>query len=364
MKFTSQYGKNLGNHAFLKVPSGAVWKLELEKSNGVVWIRNGWKEFANYHSIGFGHLLVFRYNGNCNFNVLIFDKSASEIEYQVSATHGEQTNISGNGKSKIPVTEDTIEIDDLVETLEDTPCATYNTKTEEICGRGEIKKLGVQTRQKTRQASYYRANIEKDASVKIMDDSLVRDSLVSERERANTKTGMANNMQEFPRDIQSKGLKLPNQKKDLKTEIETEEGAVGTSIGQRRHQSQIPAKMISVTANMNSRALERAQDFKSKKPFFTVHMQPSYIFSKTSLSIPQNFVKIYLGDHHHQNISLKISDGTIWSVRSYRRSMNARRSIAWRQFARDNNLKVGDICIFELMSMGIEPQLNVTIFRK
>ncbi|KAG5535736.1 hypothetical protein RHGRI_023484 [Rhododendron griersonianum] len=341
MKFISQYGKNVGNHVFLKVPSGAVWKVELERSNGVVWMCNGWKEFAKYYSIGYGHLLVFRYDGNCNFNVLIFDTSASEIEYPVSATHGEQTNINGNGNSKIPDTEDVIEIDD----------------SDEIDERGEIEKLGIQTRQKTRQASYYRANIEKDVSVKILDDSLVRDSPVSERERANTKSGMENNMQEFPPDILSKGLKLPNQKKDVKTEIETEEGAVGTSIGQRRHQSQIPA--LSVAANMNS----RARHFKSKKPFFTVHMQPSYIFSKASLSMPLNFVKKYLGDHH-ENVSLKISDGTIWSVRSYRRSMNAQRSLAWSQFARDNNLKVDDICIFELMSKGIEPQLNVTIFRK
>ncbi|KAG5535732.1 hypothetical protein RHGRI_023481 [Rhododendron griersonianum] len=219
------------------------------------------------------------YDGNCNFNVLIFDTSASEIEYPVSATHGEQTNINGNGKSKIHVTEDAIEIDDSVVTLGDTPCATYNTKREEICGRGEIEKLSVQTRQKTRQASYYRANIEKDASVKILDDSLVRDSPVSERKRANTKSGMENNsnMHEFSPDIQSKGLKLPNQKIDVKTEIETEEGAGGTPTGLRRHQSQIPVKMLSTTANMNSRALERARDFKSKKPFFTVHMQPSYV---------------------------------------------------------------------------------------
>ncbi|KAF7113891.1 hypothetical protein RHSIM_RhsimUnG0104400 [Rhododendron simsii] len=363
-KFIGQYGKNVGNHVFLKVPSGAVWKVELERSNGVVWMCNGWKEFAKYYSIGFGHLLVFRYNGNCNFNVLIFDTSASEIEYPVSATHGEQNNINGNRNSKIPDTEDVIEIDDSVETLGDTTCATYNTKREEIYGRGEVKieKLGIQTRQKTRQASYYRANIEKDASVKILDDSLARDSPVSERKRVNTKSGMEINMQEFPPDILSKGLKLPNQKKDVKTEIETTEGAGGMSTGQR-HESQIPVKMLSATANMNSRALKRARDFKSKKPFFTVHMQPSYIFSKSSLSMPLNFVKKYLG-HHHKNISLKISDGTIWSVRSYRRSMSAHCSLAWHQFARDNNLKVGDICIFELMSKGIEPQLNVTIFRQ
>ncbi|KAG5535737.1 hypothetical protein RHGRI_023485 [Rhododendron griersonianum] len=328
MKFISQYGKNLGNHVFLKVPSGAVWKVELERSNGVVWICNGWKEFAKYYSIGFGHLLVFRYNGNCNFNVLIFDTSASEIEYPVSATHREQTNINGNGNSKIPVTEDAIEIDDSVETLGVTPCATYNTEREEIYGRGEIEKLGIQTRQKTRQASYYRANIEKDASVKILDDSLVRDSPVSERERANTKSGMENNMQEFPPDILSKGLKLPNQKKDVKTEIE---------------------KYATKLREEISRTPLRECQFKD--------------FRWDNMNVPLKFVKKYLRDNQ-KSISLRISDGTTWLVRFYAGAMNGKRNLGWGPFVRDNNLKVGDICVFELISTGIEPQLDVTIFRK
>ncbi|KAF7113889.1 hypothetical protein RHSIM_RhsimUnG0104300 [Rhododendron simsii] len=355
LKFISQYGKNVGNHVFLKVPSGAVWKVELERSNGVVWMCNGWKEFANYYSIGFGHLLVFRYDGNCNFNVLIFDTSASEIEYPVSAsaTHGEQNNINGNGNSKIP---------DSVETLGDTPCAAYNTKRKEIYGRGEIEKLGIQTRQKTRQASYYRANIENDASVKILDDSLVLDSPVSERERAHTKSGRENNSnkQEFPPTFKSKGLKLPNQKKDVKTEIETEECTGGTSIGERRHQSQIAVQMLSATANINS----RARDFKSKKPFFTVRLQPSYVSCNYSMNVPLEFVKKYLRDNQ-KSISLRISDGTTWLVRFYSTgAMNGKRNLGWGPFVRDNNLKVGDICVFELISTGIEPQLDVTIFRK
>ncbi|KAI8542290.1 hypothetical protein RHMOL_Rhmol08G0127300 [Rhododendron molle] len=365
LKFISQYGKNVGNHVFLKVPSGAVWKVELERSSDVVWMRNGWKEFAKYYSIGYGHLLVFRYDGNCNFNVLIFDTSASEIEYPVSATHGEQTNINGNGNSKIPDTEDVIENDDSVETLGDTPRATYNTKREEIYGRGEIEKLGIQTRQKTRQASYYRANIEKDVSVKILDDSLVRVSPVSERERANTNSGMENNSnkQEFPPNFKSKGLKLSNQKKDAKTEIETEECTGGTSVGERRHRSQVAVQKLSATTNINSRALERARDFKSKKPFFTVHLQPSYVSCNYSMNVPLEFLKEYLRDNQ-KNISLRISDGTTWLVRLYAGAMNGKRNLGWGPFVRDNNLKVGDICVFELISTGTEPQLDVTIIRK
>lgn len=92
-KFIIQYGKDMGNHISLKVPSGAVWNVELVKSSDAVWMCKGWKEFAKYYSIGFRHLLVFRYDGSSNFHVIIFDTSASEVEYLASATHTEQTNI-------------------------------------------------------------------------------------------------------------------------------------------------------------------------------------------------------------------------------------------------------------------------------
>ncbi|KAH7850776.1 hypothetical protein Vadar_002877 [Vaccinium darrowii] len=363
-KFLSQYGKNLGSHVFLKVPSGAVWKVELVKSNGGVWMCNGWKEFAKYYSIGYGHLLVFRYDGSYNFHVIIFDTSASEIEYPLSATHGEQTNINGNGNSRILEKED-IEIDDSVETLDDVPCETYNTRREDTYRRDEIEELGISSCRKTRKASCYRANIEKDSSVEILDDSFVPDFPVSDRERANKKSRMENTstIREFPPDIQSKGLKLPNQEKNVKIEIEKEYPG-DMSIEQKRHPSQMPVKMLSTTGNVNSTAIERARNFKSKKTFFVVQMQPSYVARKYALNMPLKFVKKYLSDNQ-KNISLQISDGTTWSVRCYAPSViNGKRSIGWGPFARGNNLKVGDVCIFELMSKGIEPKLNVTIFRE
>ncbi|KAH7850921.1 hypothetical protein Vadar_004643 [Vaccinium darrowii] len=309
-KFISQYGNNLGNHVFLKVPSGAEWKVELKKSDNDVWMCNGWKEFAKCYSIAFGHLLVFRYDGNCNFHVLIFDMSASEIEYPVNATHGEHTNINGVGNSKIS-DKDAIEIDDSVEALGDIPCATYNTRKEEIHRRDEIKKLDIGTCLQTR-----KENIDRDISIEILDDSLLPDFSVSDRERANKKSRMEINSS-MP-DIESKGLKLPNQKKNAKIEIgiphqmlvlplifSPEEHPRGTSIEQRPHQSQMPSKILS--------AFERAQNFKSTEPFCMVQMHPSYISPRYALHMPRNFARKYLQENL-KYISLRISDGMTWSI--------------------------------------------------
>ena len=72
----------LTNRVVLKLPCGSQWKLGLTKSSdGKVWIDKGWPEFAKQYSIARGHLLVFRYEGNSQFYVVIFDTTTTEIDY-------------------------------------------------------------------------------------------------------------------------------------------------------------------------------------------------------------------------------------------------------------------------------------------
>lgn len=51
------------------------------KHDGEIWFEKGWKEFAGYHSLAQGHLLVFRYERTSHFQVHIFDMSALEVDY-------------------------------------------------------------------------------------------------------------------------------------------------------------------------------------------------------------------------------------------------------------------------------------------
>lgn len=80
-KLVEKYGEGLPETISLKPPNGTTWKLKLVKNGGKIWFQKGWKEFAEYHSLSHGHLLVFRYKGTSQFKVHIFDKSALEIKY-------------------------------------------------------------------------------------------------------------------------------------------------------------------------------------------------------------------------------------------------------------------------------------------
>ncbi|KAK9996873.1 hypothetical protein SO802_021559 [Lithocarpus litseifolius] len=89
-KFTSKYGEKLSSLAFLTLPNGAKWEVELTKHNGEVWLQKGWREFTEFYSLKLGYLVVFRYEGNSHFHVLIFDPSATEVDYPSKNSNGHE----------------------------------------------------------------------------------------------------------------------------------------------------------------------------------------------------------------------------------------------------------------------------------
>lgn len=91
-KFMRKYGGTLSSPVILKLPSGLEWKVELTSCNGIVWLQKGWPEFVDHLSIKRGHLLLFRYEGSCQFHVVILDTSTTEIDYPTNLTHLHNSN--------------------------------------------------------------------------------------------------------------------------------------------------------------------------------------------------------------------------------------------------------------------------------
>ncbi|KAE8077337.1 hypothetical protein FH972_015909 [Carpinus fangiana] len=81
VKFVMEFGDDLSDVATLTAPNGHLWQVGLEKCNKEIWFHDGWQEFMEYHSIHYGYFLVFRYEGNSKFHVLVFDNTATEIHY-------------------------------------------------------------------------------------------------------------------------------------------------------------------------------------------------------------------------------------------------------------------------------------------
>lgn len=83
IKFADVHGNELNDRVFLKVPSGLVWSVDLERRANRIWLQNGWPEFAKHYSIRGGYMLLFNYLGDSQFDVYIFESSALQIDYSL-----------------------------------------------------------------------------------------------------------------------------------------------------------------------------------------------------------------------------------------------------------------------------------------
>ncbi|KAK0581587.1 hypothetical protein LWI29_015502 [Acer saccharum] len=101
-KFVRIFGDELSAAVVtLTVPNGQVFRVNLTKDGTKFWFDHGWHDFIQYHSIGVGYFLVFKYRKNSSFNVLIFDTTACEIKYPYNDNDVKKKNEKQNSLHKV-----------------------------------------------------------------------------------------------------------------------------------------------------------------------------------------------------------------------------------------------------------------------
>lgn len=99
-KFWREFGSGKPSSVELLAPCGAVWKVEVRKRDHEAWLQNGWEEFAEHYSLSYGHFVVFRHEGDGKFHTLIFDMTATEIDYPIVGPNGESSNLREGDKDE------------------------------------------------------------------------------------------------------------------------------------------------------------------------------------------------------------------------------------------------------------------------
>ncbi|XP_019195398.1 PREDICTED: B3 domain-containing transcription factor VRN1-like [Ipomoea nil] len=262
LKFDRRHGRNLPKVACLEVPTGQVSKIQVvHDSQGRIWLAKGWEEFTKNYSIREGHFLVFKYDGESHFHVLIFDKTASEIEYpEIIVSHGG------------------------VENLED---------LSQKFGPNKRKRQEDQTGSFCNRFNHVRVKVENSAPL-IMTPKI--------------------------------------------------------SSGEKQ-------RLVKTKTEMGS-AYERAKAFKSKNPFHISVMYPTYVYSSENrMNIPLAFAKKHFPGQSTD--LLLVSGGRSWPAK-YTVSRTHARIYGWKPFVVDNKLKVGDVCILEIMK-GKKLSVNIIV---
>ncbi|KAK1369139.1 hypothetical protein POM88_035231 [Heracleum sosnowskyi] len=393
-KFSRIFGKTLKDSVSLSTPGGPLqWSVDLKRRKGKVWLQNGWPEFAKFYSIRFGYLLVFEYKGDSNFQVLIFEPSAMEMDYPVAGDARPNSVKSTQEKKRV------LEIDDSSssESSSDkivSPCKKTRTRAPRTEACSELKQEKAKVGNKV---AKYRALALANAfesknpffSHVMKESHIVGGGWPNVYIPKNFKEAHENWKTNDQLILQAAGeswvvfcnmnLKCSQCRISRGWTIFARDNSL--SVGDicvfeliNRSEKLLKVFIYRATEETNcaeieklprvrneadkARVIESVKAFKPKLPNFTVKVKNSYLYGG-SITLPLEFIKRHI-TKDSCSVNLQLPDGEVWPVKCYINKMCAKFSAGWKDFSRDNNLAEGDICGFELVKKRL---LKVVIFR-
>ncbi|GAB2253962.1 hypothetical protein Droror1_Dr00021771 [Drosera rotundifolia] len=304
-KFVVKHGRNLANNvAYLTVPGGSAWKVELLKETQRAWLNQGWEAFVKFYTIELGYFLMFELVGNSVFRVIIFDTRTVEIEYppQLAAVNQQssrpvfksepvrinESNVpSVNADVKVGNTEDMKSPDD--KHCEVSGCYLLES-SESLEPKGE------------------------EREVEAEEEVVVKEEVEVEAEE----------------------------------EEDDEDEGISSWSWRTLNDKRKPAKRQRRFYPYDKEMLMRnARASAGKIPSFIVKMRPSYVKYMYRLNVPRVFENKFLGKDKNtvKSVILQNEKRKTWLVKS----MSGKFSTGWKEFVEGNQLKVDDVCVFELI---------------
>ncbi|KAJ4965059.1 hypothetical protein NE237_016908 [Protea cynaroides] len=346
VEFVREFGEELPDVAVLKVPVGREWFIELKKIDGTVWFHNGWQGFLEHYNISSGYFLVFRYDGNSHFFVIILNESGYEIKYPHNVNPPGVSNLQNIG-SKLGSEERKTGVQFSLRKRPATTCDVESTSktsrlSEDIfCVEHISKPLAERT---IRPTTTRRKREGKMLSSKLPEGRtwsvhFYLNCKIKALLSGGWKTFVRENMLEDGDCCVFELLKV--EEIEFKVSIfHVVEKVVqpGSYVKARRKEK----KMI------ENKATQEARNFKSGNPFFEVYMYPSYA-QGSYMIMRHSFFKRHLTDNL-QRVVLQDADGRKWPIRCIINHDNCRFGSGWAKFAKKNNIEEGDVCVFELIN--------------
>ncbi|KAM7251447.1 hypothetical protein ACFE04_023330 [Oxalis oulophora] len=306
--FVRAYGDSLSSPVLLEDPFDAGWKVELTNHDDNLWLDDGWREFVDHYSIEQGFFLTFKWKGNSQFRVTIFDSSASEIAY--------------------PVT---------IAPCEDDP---------DYCSSSMVPQSS-ETETETQVSE-----TESESGV-IMPDDLIPPPLKRKRSQSQSRSKRIKSSSSW---INSGVPEKPNEC--------PAEGVDGKPLTLEYVQPKVMRKIKKLLKGDEHKAVKEAMGFETENPYFLVIMYPTYINEPKQVCVPLPFAEKYFPGTEG-NVTFQFSDGRTWPLKFkiYTELRRCQISSGWRRFVWDNKLQLDDVCMFELIKSD-DLTMKVTIFRE
>ncbi|XP_059636521.1 B3 domain-containing protein Os03g0620500-like isoform X2 [Cornus florida] len=308
-KFIKHMGGTTSGSVSLVGPSGSTWHVDLIQHSDCLFFHDGWAAFVKDHFIEHGDSLVFRYDGNLHFTVQVFDKSSCEKEAAFTAICSQDPSVSDKHMGRKREGENrTSCLDDIIESI---PKKRRGSQVHVEC---------------ITLANIYQAAA---PSVRENCDSVSKNSLT---------------------------LAMP-----LQSIMLTENSEVAVPNGTNKEDELVSCASGCMPLLSAAEAEKVARSFTSSFPNFVKIMKRFNVGGSYTLNIPYQFSMEHL-PKCKVKIVLHNLKGESWIVNSIpttRVQTSHTFCGGWMAFVRDNNIEMGDICIFELVR---KCEMRVQIF--
>lgn len=289
--------------AVLVGPSGNSWFVNLILAENGLFLIDGWSDFVKDHFLEHGDSIVFRYDGDLNFTLQVFDRSMCEKQGAFTAQSSQDVSKYDSNVVKKRERERSALLDSIIE--------------------GVPKKM---------RCSQLQSNSVSDPHENHTNFVSAEDWVQQADGNSNMNNAItiALPLTAVPRDYTDPSARSRATKLDM---------------------------LLSA-----SEAERIAQSFKSSYPSFLKVMKRFNISGSYTLNVPYQFATEHL-PKCKVKIVLRNLKGDSWTVNSIPTTKVQTSHTfcgGWLSFVRDNNIDIGDICIFELMHKF---ELQVRILR-
>uniref|UniRef100_A0A8R7UMY3 TF-B3 domain-containing protein n=2 Tax=Triticum urartu TaxID=4572 RepID=A0A8R7UMY3_TRIUA len=283
----------------LETQNRCSYEIGVAKNNENLVLIVGWDNFVETFGLEMGDAMLFRYNGNSQFNVIIFDESGCEKASSPPPVQERRTSAT-----------DTVKISDFYpQPIQMVLPESPPTKRDAIQTQpfSTVKGMPMESP---------RLQMERDKSCQD-NSTVIKDDVSSEEVREVTGSEC----------IVWKKVRSSFQKEQLKDRYIT------------AHKSRLTSAQKEVVK-------QKVQSIQPEIPFFVAVMRKCNVVLEFFLVFPKRYAKAYLKEKRH--LSLQVM-GKEWPVWFRENSCDKRLGNGWKRFVEDNKLKMGDMCLFELL---------------
>uniref|UniRef100_A0A8I6Y317 TF-B3 domain-containing protein n=1 Tax=Hordeum vulgare subsp. vulgare TaxID=112509 RepID=A0A8I6Y317_HORVV len=283
----------------LETQNRRSYKIGVAKNNGKLVFTVGWGKFVETLGLKRADTIVFRYNGNSQFNVIIFDEDGCEKASSVFLD-----------PSPPPVQERRTSATDTVESSHvHTPMESPRLKMEmDMSCQDNNTVISISSCDSSGESS----SEEEYVVRKVPRSDYVRKTKARQLKDANGVTTLSSLKQEHLKD------------------------------------HYITAHKTKLTATQKEVVKQKVQSIYTEIPIFVAAMRKYNVVVEYTLSFPRYYAKEYLGEEPHMYLQRLGRKWDVWFSEK-NKCKNLRRG--WRQFVEEHNLKIGDICLFKLLSI-------------